>query len=101
MTNEYRVTLTDEERQSLRELLHKGKVGSRTLNRAHILLLSDEGESDETITEALHTSLSTVHRVRQQFVEGSFEQSLTGTPAAWTAPEITWPSNHVFSRVGL
>jgi transposase len=76
MAEKYLVTLTEEERTDLRELLQKGKSGSRKLTRAHILLLADEGESDDAITAALHTSLSTVHRVRQQFVEASLEQAL-------------------------
>ena len=77
MAKKYCVTLTDAERVSLRESIHKGTWGVRKVNRAHILLLADEGESDEGIAEALHTSLSTVQRTRQRFVEEGLEAALT------------------------
>ena len=76
MAKKYRVTLTTEEREALTTLIQKGFVGVRKLTRAHILLLADEGESDEVIAEALHTSLSTVQRTRQRFVEEGCEAAL-------------------------
>lgn len=76
MAKKYIVTLTDEERACLHSLVQKGNVGARKFTRAHILLLADEGESDVAIMEALHTGESTVHRVRQRFVEESFEAAL-------------------------
>lgn len=36
MAEKYCVTLTEEERTNLRELLQKGKKGCRKLTRAHI-----------------------------------------------------------------
>lgn len=77
MAKKYIVTLTDDERVFLREILHKGSVGARKLNRAHILLLSDEGEADGAIADVLHTSPSTVQRTRRRFVEEGFEEALT------------------------
>jgi putative transposase len=76
MAKKYRVTLTDEERKCLQGMVQKGKIGARKINRAHILLLADEGESDVAIMEAVHTGESTVHRVRQGFVEEGFEAAL-------------------------
>lgn len=76
MAKKYLVTLTIEECEALTTLIQKGIVGVRKLNRAHILLLADEGESDEAIAEALHTSLSTVQRTRRRFVEEGFEAAL-------------------------
>jgi transposase len=76
MAKKYIVTLTDEEREELHGLLQKGTVGARKLNRAHILLLADDGESDEEMATVLHTSLSTVQRTRQRFVEEGFEAAL-------------------------
>ena len=75
MAKKYRVTLTNEERITLQDMIRKGTVGG-TLNRVHILLLADEGESDTAIVEALHTSPSTVQRTRQRFVEDGFEEAL-------------------------
>lgn len=77
MAKKYCVTLTDEERTFLREMIHKGTWGVRTINRAHILLLADEAESDEAIAEVLHTSQSSVQRTRRRFVEEGFDEALS------------------------
>lgn len=76
MAKKYLVTLTDEERAFLQEMIHKGTWGVRKITRAHLLLLADEGESDEVIAEGLHTSQSTVQRTRQRLVEEGFEAAL-------------------------
>jgi transposase len=74
----YRVTLTEEERQSLEQLISRGKGAARKLLHARILLKADEtaGWSDEKISEALDVSLSTIGRVRQRFVEDGVEAAL-------------------------
>lgn len=71
------VNLTPSECDRLRALIKQGKVGGRKLNRAHILLLADEGQPDRRIAAALHTSLSTVERTRQRCVEGGLEHALS------------------------
>jgi len=75
------VTLTDEERCFLRKMVSSGKRAARKLLHGRILLQADaspEGMryTDEAIAEALGVSLSTIHRVRQHFVEESFETAL-------------------------
>jgi transposase len=50
------------------------------LNRAHILLLADEDQSDTTIAAALHSSVSTVERTRQRCVEAGVEHALREQP---------------------
>jgi transposase len=75
----YIVTLTDEERELLQKLVSSGKGAARKLIHARVLLLADAGglnRSDEDIAEALQIGMSTVHRVRQRFVEQSFESAL-------------------------
>ena len=77
----FRVTLTDEERCVLWKMVSSGKRTARTLLHGRILLQADaspEGmrDTDEAIAETLRVSLSTIHRVRQQFVEESFEAAL-------------------------
>src|SRR2546423_15074078 len=77
----FRVTLTEEERSVLRKIVSSGKGAARKLLHGRILLQADaspEGMqyTGEAIAEALSVSLSTIHRVRQQFVEESFEAGL-------------------------
>src|SRR6202042_2625871 len=77
----YIVKLSDEERERLNTLIHKGKHRAGQLVRARILLKADasetgEGWSDSQIATALDTSVNTVARTRQQLVEEGFESVL-------------------------
>ena len=76
----YVVDLTREEKTELLELVSKGEARARTMNRAHILLLAEEGRTDKDIAEALHTSPSTVERTRRRLVEGGLEHALKESP---------------------
>lgn len=80
MAKKYIVELTDEERAELGKLLKGGKARVRRLYRAHVLLLADEGATDEAIAGALHLGKSTVERIRKRFVEGGVERALTDRP---------------------
>ena len=79
-TKKWIVNLNSSERAQLHALIKKGQVGGRKLNRAHILVLADENQSDATIAAALHTSVSTVERTRQRCVEGGVEHALSEQP---------------------
>lgn len=71
------VNLTPSEQERLQTLIKQGRVAGRKLNRAHILLLADEGQPDATIAAAIHSSVSTVERTRQRCVDGGVEYALT------------------------
>ena len=78
----YVVKLSDDEREQLNALIHKGKHSARQLTRARILLKADSAEagdgwSDSQIATALDTSEATVSRTRQQWVEEGFDAVLT------------------------
>ena len=73
------VRLTSEERKQLLGMVNTGKRAASVLLRARVLLKADaDGPhwSDPEIAEALEVSLSTVHRVRQAFVEESLQAAL-------------------------
>jgi transposase len=78
--DKYRVTLTEEERAELEQMVSSGKAAARKLTHARILLLADDalGEecSDEQIVAALGVSLRTVSRVRRQLVTEGMEFAL-------------------------
>ena len=81
MKKKYIVTLTEEERQSLRAMLSRGKGAARRLMHARILLKADAaaggaGWNDEAIAEGLDVGRATIERVRKQFVEEGFEAAL-------------------------
>ena len=74
MKKRYVVTLTDEERRSLRTLVSTGKGAARKLTHARILLKADASAggpnwTDAAIREGVVVGTATVERVRQRFVE--------------------------------
>jgi transposase len=75
----YVVRLEAEERQQLLDLVATGKRAASVLTRARILLKADaagDDWKDEEIVEALDVGFSTVHRVRQAFVEEGLDGAL-------------------------
>ena len=86
----YRVTLTDEERAALQEVVRTGKAAARSQTHARILLKADEAPggpdwTDERIADALEVSRSTIARVRRRFMEVGAVAALTPRPRQ-TAP---------------
>ena len=74
MQKKYIVTLTEEERGTLREMVSRGKAVARKLTHARILLKADSSEGgpgwdDAAISEGLEVGRATVERVRKEFVE--------------------------------
>jgi transposase len=72
----YIIKLTPQERKTLLGIVRKGKNKAAIIQRAHILLKSDEGKTDETIAELLYISDDTVARIRQRFCEGGLDTAL-------------------------
>ncbi len=77
----YKVILTEDERDDLKQLLSKGKVSARKLTHAQILLHADENAltgslTDADIAQSLHISRLTVERVRKRCVEDGLESAL-------------------------
>ncbi len=85
MAKKYLVTLTNQERQELRQLVSAGKRSALTLTRARILLKADQAPGgpawdDARIAQALDCGLRTVERVRQRFVQRGLPAALGRKP---------------------
>ena len=80
MKKKYIVTLTQEEKQMLRQMVSRGKGAARKLMHARILLKADSSEDkgwdDAAIAEGLEVGRATVERVRKEFVEDGLEAAL-------------------------
>ena len=76
----YHVELTAEECERLQQLVHRGQTPARQVTRVCILLLADEGHTDEEIQVALQTSIRTIERTRQRLVQGNLEYALYECP---------------------
>jgi len=84
----YIVELEVEEKNTLLAMIKSGTTGARKLNRAHILLLANEGRTDCAIAAALHTGESTVYRTRRKFVEGNLEYALNERRRPGAKPKL-------------
>jgi len=88
MEKKYIVRLTDEERQTLGQVIKKLKGSSQKVRRAQILLKADaDGPAwtDKQIAEAFGCRTQTVENIRRRLVTEGFELTLCGkareTPA--------------------
>lgn len=82
------VRLSEEERARLLDLVRKGKAKARMINRAHAFLLSDEGNTDEEIAEALQVHPQTVRNRRKHFAQEGLEAALDERPRPGAEPKL-------------
>lgn len=78
----YIVTLNDEERAGLTEMVRTGKAAASKITHARVLLKADASAdglawTDEQIASALDVSRATVERLRQRFVEEGLDAALS------------------------
>jgi len=88
MSDKYIVDLTATEQAYLCGLLKHGKSSARKIARAHMLLQAAEGLSDEEIADTLRVGRSTIHRLRQRFVEEGLEPALSERRRASGRPKL-------------
>jgi Homeodomain-like domain len=86
-TKRYLVTLTAEERSELDRLTRSGRRSARTIKRARVLLMADQGKhgpawEDRRVAEAAGCGQRTVERLRERFVVDGVEAALSHKPQA-------------------
>jgi transposase len=85
MYKKYRIQLSEKQCHELITLTRRGKSSVRQLTRARVLLLSDENRPkgvmpEKEISAILGVSLSTIHRIRRQFVKEGLTSALSEKP---------------------
>src|SRR5262252_4603997 len=83
----YLVTLDDDERTQLEDLLRSGTHATRKVTRARILLKAAEDVKDNAIAAALSVGRATVERTRRRFVEEGLG-ALEERPRPGTLPKL-------------
>lgn len=81
MQKKYVVRLTEQERETLHEVIRKLQGTSQKMRRAQILLKADAAGAawtDIRIAEAFSCRRQTVEKLRQRFVECGFQETLEG-----------------------
>lgn len=81
----YPVLLTDEEREQLRMITRTGKQSARVMQRAQILLWSDEGKQDKEIIALVGCAPLTVASTRERWVR---EKRLEDLPRLGSRPML-------------
>ena len=72
----HEVKLTPKERERLKAIISKGRNKATYIQRAHILLKSDDGKTDSEISQWLYVSEQTIRRTRLRFWEDGLEAAL-------------------------
>ena len=83
MLKKYIVRLTEEERETLKQVVEKFKGSSQKVRRAQVLLKADAdgpGWTDARIADAFGCRTKTVENIRERFVTAGFEITLHGQP---------------------
>lgn len=76
----FTVVLSTDEKAKLLQLLRKGATKARTITRARILLMVDEGKKDREIYQLLHIGNSTPHDIRKKYQESGLHTALYDLP---------------------
>ena len=85
MQKKYIVRLSDEERDTLKEVVKKLKGTGQKVRRAQVLLKADANGpcwTDDRIADAFSCRTRTVEKLRQRLVECGFDQALDGKKRA-------------------
>jgi transposase len=80
MEKRHVVRLTAKERKKRLGIVRQGKNRAAVIQRAPILLKSDEGKSDQASSEMLYISEQTVRRIRIKFGELGLDGALEDKP---------------------
>ena len=82
VAEKYGVRLPSEDRDHLERLIRSGQRSARVINRARILLKTDEGWSASQVAAALDTSPRTVFRTKRRYAEEGLDGVLYDHPQA-------------------
>lgn len=74
------INLNDSEVIFLRNFLKKGQKNARSLTRARILLLANEGKGDTEISKILSVGRSTALRIRKRYLKEGLQNALVDKP---------------------
>jgi len=91
MLKKYIVRLTDEERETLQQVVNKFKGSSQKVRRARVLLKADAegpGWTDAKIADAFDCRTKTVENIRERFVTEVLRSRSTASPGSSRPAEV-------------
>jgi len=77
----YKVTLSREEHEELKEIINKGSHTSQKFRASYVLINCDEGDysekvTNEQISKVLKIGMRTIDRIKKKFIEEGFNAVL-------------------------
>jgi transposase len=72
--------LTDEDREYLNQFIRHGRASVRSVARARILLMADEGYSNKNIVKVLKITRPSVNRTRKRYCEEGLDSAINDKP---------------------
>ena len=87
------ITLSDEDKSSLRKLIRSGRVMVRAVMRANVLLLAFAGKRNDEIAQALSINRDTVLRIKKRYIQGGIDAAIydgkrPGQPRKYTERQM-------------
>ncbi len=82
------VDLTQEDQEYLSQFIRRGSASARSLTRARILLMADEGYSDKEIADILRTTKPRVNRTRKRYCQEGLDSAINEKPRSGAPPKI-------------
>ena len=83
------VKLKPNDQKLLEQFITKGSQKARTITRAWILLMANDGKADTQIIEALGTARNTIRTVRYRYVNQGLEAALNEQPRPGAPDKFT------------
>lgn len=83
------VSLTDEERETLKSYLRSGVHATRFLNRVRVLLRADDGQGDPEIARNVGISKVTAYNIRRRFATKGLQAALNEQPRSGAPRKLT------------
>jgi transposase len=84
----HKVVLKEEEREKLHNYIQRGKASVRSVTRARILLMADEGYSNKDIVKVLKITRPTVNRTRKRYCQEGLDSAINDKPRSGAPPKI-------------
>jgi len=84
----YVVNLTEDDRAYLDQLTCRGRSSARSLTRARILLMADEGRSNKEIAEILKTTEPTIIQIKKRYCQEGLDSALNEKPRSGAPGKI-------------
>ena len=82
------VKLKKRAHQYLQKIVASGVEKARKITRCRILLLADQGKTDQEISEALNVCLATIFNIRRRYSQGGLERAINEEARSGQPPKF-------------